>query len=305
MKTINVAAIRIDGETQSRAEIHNDTVAEYADALESGTTFPPIIVFFDGVDYWLGDGFHRVHAFRQAGRASINADVREGTQSDAQLFSYGVNTDHGLRRTNADKRKAVTGALQHPVSCKWSDNQIAKHCGVSDKTVAAVRASHFGNSEVTKPTERTYTTKHGTTAVMNTENIGGKKKAGKAAPADTKSAPTAAPEFTPEEQEPSNDDGPTLAELVDELQAENTRLTAEITALAEADDQKAETLKWHRMYDHAMRRQSEAERSAASHQKDAKRLANQVRECCKALGLEDPRQLVPTVKKLAARREAA
>ncbi|NZA01197.1 ParB N-terminal domain-containing protein [Ottowia beijingensis] len=179
MKTISIEAIRIDRETQSRAEIHNDTVAEYADALESGTTLPPIIVFFDGVDYWLGDGFHRVHAFRQAGRASINADVREGTQSDAQLFSYGVNTDHGLRRTNADKRKAVTGALQHPVSCKWSDNQIAKHCGVSDKTVSAVRTSIFGNSEDAKPTERTVT-RGGTTYTQNTENIGGKKKAGEA-----------------------------------------------------------------------------------------------------------------------------
>ena len=101
------------------------------------------------------------------------------------------------------------------------------------------------------------------------------------------------------------DEGPTLAELVDELQAENTRLTAEITALTEADDQKAETVKWHRMYEHAMRQQADAMRSAASHQKDAKRLANQVRECCRALGLNDPRQLVPTVKKLAARREAA
>lgn len=179
MKTINIEAIRIDGKTQSRAEIHNDTVAEYVDALESGTTFPPIIVFFDGVDYWLGDGFHRVHAFRQAGRASINADVREGTQSDAQLFSYGVNTDHGLRRTNADKRKAVTGALQHPVSCKWSDNQIAKHCGVDHKTVSAVRTSILGNSQDAKLTERRVT-RGGTTYTQNTENIGGKKKAGEA-----------------------------------------------------------------------------------------------------------------------------
>lgn len=101
------------------------------------------------------------------------------------------------------------------------------------------------------------------------------------------------------------DESPTLAELVDELQAENTRLTAEIKALTETDDQKAETIKWHRMYEHAMRQQADAMRSAASHQKDAKRLANQVRECCRALGLNDPRQLVPTVKKLAARREAA
>ena len=101
------------------------------------------------------------------------------------------------------------------------------------------------------------------------------------------------------------DESPTLAELVDELQAENTRLTAEIKALTETDDQKAETIKWHRMYEHAMRQQADAMRSAASHQKDAKRLANQVRECCRALGLNDPRQLVPTVKKLAARQEAA
>jgi hypothetical protein len=65
---------------------------------------------------------------------------------------------------------AVTGALNHPVSRQWSDNKIAKHCGVSDKTVASVRESHFGNSEVT-PSERTYTTKHGTAAVMRTSRM--------------------------------------------------------------------------------------------------------------------------------------
>ncbi len=137
-------------------------------------------------------------------------------------------------------------------------------------------------------------------AAVNAE----KKKTKQSSGGSTSAPPEDSAAIAPE-PEPINDDGPTLAELVDELQAENTRLTAEITALAEADDQKAETLKWHRMYDHAMHRQADAERSAASHQRDAKRLANQVRECCKALGLEDPRQLVPTVKKLAARREAA
>lgn len=97
----------------------------------------------------------------------------------------------------------------------------------------------------------------------------------------------------------------TLDELVDELQAENLRLASEIAALSEADNQKAETLKWHRMYDHAVRRQSEAEQSASRHQKESKRLALQVRECCRALGLDDPRRLVPEVKKLASRQEAA
>lgn len=304
MKNININSIRLDGGTQSRAEIHADTVAEYADALADGTEFPPIVVFYDGVDYWLGDGFHRVHAFRRAGRASISADVRVGTQSDAQLFSYGVNAGHGLRRSNADKRKAVEGALKHAISGEWSDNQIAKHCGVSHPFVGSVRSSLETVSSESS-SERTYTTKHGTQATMKTGSIGGKKQEDKKA--EPKQAKAEA-KVEPTEQthpEATNDDGPTLAELVDELQAENTRLTAEIKALTETDDQKAETIKWHRMYEHAMRQQADAMRSAASHQKDAKRLANQVRECCRALGLNDPRQLVPTVKKLAARREAA
>ena len=168
---LNLHSIRIDGGTQSRAELNNTTVEEYTEAMLEGDTFPPIVVFFDGASYWLADGFHRYFGADHAGLDEVDAEVRQGTQQDAQLFSFGVNASHGLRRTNADKRKAVTGALQHPVSGQWSDRQIAKHCGVSDKTVAAVRQSHCGNSAVTQQ-DRTYTTKHGTTAVMNTANIG-------------------------------------------------------------------------------------------------------------------------------------
>lgn len=168
---LNLRSIRIDGGTQSRAELNNTTVEEYTEAMLEGAAFPPIVVFFDGASYWLADGFHRYFGADHAGLDEVEAQVRQGTQQDAQLFSFGVNASHGLRRTNADKRKAVTGALQHPVSGQWSDRQIAKHCGVSDKTVAAVRQSHCGNSAVTQQ-DRTYTTKHGTTAVMNTANIG-------------------------------------------------------------------------------------------------------------------------------------
>lgn len=162
MKAINLAAIRLDGDTQSRAEINNDAVSDYVDAIKDGAEFPPIVVFFDGATYWLGDGFHRVHAFRTAGRASINADVRDGTQADAQLFSYGANKGHGLRRSNADKRKAVLGTLNHPATKDWSDNQIAKHCGVHHSTVGDARRS-LADSASEKSAERTYTTKHGTT----------------------------------------------------------------------------------------------------------------------------------------------
>lgn len=47
---------------------------------------------------------------------------------------------HGLRRTNADKRRAVMAALAHPNGRGLSDRLIAEHCGVSDPFVGTVRA---------------------------------------------------------------------------------------------------------------------------------------------------------------------
>lgn len=186
---LSLKSIRIDGGTQSRVELNNATVEEYAEAMHEGATFPPVVVFFDGATHWLADGFHRYFGADHAGLEEIAADVRQGTQADAQLFSFGVNADHGLRRTNADKRKAVTGALQHPVSCKWSDNQIAKHCGVSREYVLRVRQAVTCDQVTSeKTTERTYTTKHGSTAVMNTANVG--KSQAKEKP---KGKPVAAP----------------------------------------------------------------------------------------------------------------
>ena len=114
-QSINLRSIRIDGGTQSRAELNHATVDEYSEAMAEGDTFPPIVVFFDGSSYWLADGFHRYFGADHAGMTEIQAEVLHGTQQDAQLFSFSVNAAHGLRRTNADKRKAVMGALQHPV----------------------------------------------------------------------------------------------------------------------------------------------------------------------------------------------
>lgn len=174
VENLRLAQIRIDGETQSRAEINNEVVAEYAEALTEGEKFPPVIVFFDGVSYWLADGFHRRHAHERIGALDIAAEVRDGTQLAARIFSHGANKSHGLRRTNADKKKAVLGMLRD--APEWSDNRIAKHVGVHHSTVGEYRRS-LANSASDEPQPRTYTTKHGTTSVMNTGNIGGARSA--------------------------------------------------------------------------------------------------------------------------------
>jgi len=48
----------------------------------------------------------------------------------------GVSETNGLRRTNADKQRAVRAALSHPAPAKLSDKQIARHIGVDPQTVA-------------------------------------------------------------------------------------------------------------------------------------------------------------------------
>ena len=76
-----------------------------------------------------------------------HAGLHRGTH---QTISPGcqpsANTKNGLRRTNADKRKAVEIALRE--FGKMSDVEIARLCGVNDKTVAAHRPANLGNSEV-------------------------------------------------------------------------------------------------------------------------------------------------------------
>jgi hypothetical protein len=139
MTSIPTSAVRFDGGTQSRVELNEATVAEYAAALVDGAVFPPIIVFFDGEHHWLADGFHRLESHVRVGNTEVDADIRQGTQRDALMFSLAANATHGLPRTNVDKRKAVTIALDDPVWSKLSDREIAKLCGVGHAFVSNMR----------------------------------------------------------------------------------------------------------------------------------------------------------------------
>lgn len=139
MKNINLKTIRIDGNTQSRAELNESTVGEYAEVLHDGGELPAVVVFFDGSDNWLADGFHRFHAYGRDNRASIPSDVRQGTRRDALMHAAGANQTHGLRRTNDDKRRAVQILLDDADAAKWSDRKIAGHCGVTHPFVSGLR----------------------------------------------------------------------------------------------------------------------------------------------------------------------
>lgn len=141
-RKLKLADINIKGGTQMRVAIDAAHVADLSSALDK---LPAVTVFFDGSAYWLADGFHRFHAHRYVKAAEIACQVHTGTQRDAILFAAKANADHGLKRNNADKRKAVETLLRDRRVCldvngnPWSDRAIAEMCAVSHEFVRTVR----------------------------------------------------------------------------------------------------------------------------------------------------------------------
>jgi hypothetical protein len=150
LQKIKIKNLELDPACQPRAEMDDSVIQEYADAMRDGAKFPPIDVYDDGDKKRVSDGFYRVSAAVMAGVETLEARVYAGDRRAAILHSLGANATHGLRRTNADKRRAVATLLADPEWSQWSNFAIAKQCGVNDKTVASVRADlapSLGNSE--------------------------------------------------------------------------------------------------------------------------------------------------------------
>jgi hypothetical protein len=92
----------------------------------------------DGLrSYWLSSGFHRVAARRAAGIDSIPCEVRQGGLRDAILFAASTNHEHGLVRSEDDKRRAVL-MVHGVVGGTWPQKQIAAHTHVSKQWVSDV-----------------------------------------------------------------------------------------------------------------------------------------------------------------------
>ena len=172
---IDPKMISTDCGTQLRIEMSESVIADYAEAMERGDEFPAILVFYDEAKnhYILVDGFHRYHAHMKAKpNDPILAEQHMGTAEAAQWASLAANKSHGLQRTNADKRNAIKRALIHPRGCQLSNRKIAKHVGVNDKTVAALRCELESTAEI--PQSELRRGLDGRT--INTQRIGNNQK---------------------------------------------------------------------------------------------------------------------------------
>ena len=128
---------------QARVKELPELIAEYAELIKAGVRFKPIQAIYEEAEdtYWVWDGYHRCKAIQLAGSSpEVFAIVEEGTKDRAELLACGANAEHGQRRTNEDKRKAVRMALSNRLLQRknWSNRQLAEHCGVSPSLVDSV-----------------------------------------------------------------------------------------------------------------------------------------------------------------------
>jgi ParB family chromosome partitioning protein len=187
--------ILADPAIQQRVALDPAKLEEYAALYVDGHDLGRLVVFTDGQAWLLADGFHRHNAARRAGLAALPCAVYQGSRRDALLYATSCNL-HGVPLTNADKWKRVTTLLSDPTWVSWSDNAIAKHCGVTQPFVGTVRKSLITvisedtpspslitdiSEETTSPSlitvisengQRTYTDRYGWVSTMHTGAIG-------------------------------------------------------------------------------------------------------------------------------------
>jgi len=169
LRSLPLAFLRVDGDTQHRVTIHTSVVAEYAALMKAGEEFPPIRVWCDGDNYWLADGFHRVAAAKVAGLTRLVADVLHGTLADAQWDSYAANSTHGVRRTEEENRRVIRLALRHPNAARRSNVEIAKHLHIPEATLRRWRKSLSSSAD---EDGSRIVTRGESTYVLQTANIG-------------------------------------------------------------------------------------------------------------------------------------
>lgn len=132
-----IDSIKLDSDLQPRAALNQETISEYAEAMKEGAQFPGVVVFHEGETYWLADGYHRHAAAKMAGVQDISAEIRTGSKEDALRFALSANVTHGLRRSQADKRRAVMIALKQ--FGNLSNRELGRMTAVDDKTVGKYR----------------------------------------------------------------------------------------------------------------------------------------------------------------------
>jgi uncharacterized ParB-like nuclease family protein len=145
-------------DVRTRAEVNQQTVDEYTEALKAKAKFPPIDAYQCNKigKFVVMAGEHRLLAHIAAGRDKIEARIHYHIKNAAQALEFGTkaNRQHGLRPSLRDRQHALGQWLRHHRLFNKSDRVIASAVGVDHKTVAALRAKLVEAGEIPKCQKR-------------------------------------------------------------------------------------------------------------------------------------------------------
>ena len=146
VRTILLDHLTRDPGLQMRATVNVYHVEDLAqvirDCQERGEEIPDRmmpVVFSDGQRNWLADGNHTYEAHIAVGLRKMRCLVKKGGYREAFLYALGANEEHGLRRTSADKRRAILAALRDEGLADLSNSEIGRICRVRPNLVSDVR----------------------------------------------------------------------------------------------------------------------------------------------------------------------
>lgn len=133
-ETVDIASVVVDLDIYPRKEWSQATIRRYADAMDAGAEFPPIVL--ERGTRRLLDGMHRLKAAESLELATIVAE-RHQVPDDASplLYAASLSSAHGDRITNAEMREiarheAIARGLDHGVG-----EAVARYLSAKPRTV--------------------------------------------------------------------------------------------------------------------------------------------------------------------------
>jgi DNA-binding CsgD family transcriptional regulator len=130
---VPVDAVVWDPSVYPRSKWSTATIERYAEAVEAGDEFPPLVVE-EGTDRLL-DGKHRLEAYKRAGVSEVRVERRAVPDGmSARYFAASLSARHGDRMSNADLKQLALDEFEADPT--MSAAEWARRLGLSERTVS-------------------------------------------------------------------------------------------------------------------------------------------------------------------------
>lgn len=148
--TLPIKDIKLVKEIYPRIKKNNKTIEAYAEALEAGAEFPPIIVqkilkkTKDNEEEVIAviDGLHRLEAYKKNNSEEIEVEYWkeeiidfEENINELKLEGAKYNAKHGDRLTHDDKKENATSIIENDKEKKWTYEKLGEYLSVPTNTV--------------------------------------------------------------------------------------------------------------------------------------------------------------------------